>query len=115
MIVSGKGRTIRRMVLSLSKHPLPLLSFKWEGLYVALSRVKRRDHIRLLVKRNDWNTVSYVKRLKKNEYTDCFFRGYEQSDRGAMMWSPQRVHQEVKRIAQARVASKKKRRGRQRR
>jgi hypothetical protein len=73
---------------------------KWEGLYVALSRVKRRDHIRLLVKRGDWRTVSYVSQLEKCEYTDCFFRGYENSGvDGTMSWSGEKAAEALKRLA----------------
>jgi len=48
----------------------------WEGLYVALSRVEYRDHIRLAIKRNDRSTMHYISKLSKNKYTEWFFRGY---------------------------------------
>ena len=52
----------------------------WEGLYVALSRVKYSDHIRLAIKRNDRSTLRYISNLEKNKYTDWFFRGYGRAD-----------------------------------
>ena len=61
----------------------------WEGLYVALSRVKYRDHIRLAINRDrDDLDMEYMADLKKNKYTDCFFRGFEQSvDSEARIWN----------------------------
>jgi len=51
-IYKAQGRTIRRLIIFVSQHPVPLLRMSWEGLYVALSRVKYRDHIRLAVDRS---------------------------------------------------------------
>ena len=71
-----QGRTIRRLIIFISQHPVGLLRMTWEGLYVALSRVKYRDHIRLAIKRNNRGTVEYISNLSKNKYTAWFFRGY---------------------------------------
>ena len=45
--------------------------------------------MRLLIKRNDWYTVSYVSNLRRDKYTDWFFRGYEDhpSKDGTKVWS----------------------------
>ena len=63
----------------------------WEGLYVALSRVRMGDHIRLLIniKRGDWSTVHYVSKLRKNVYTNWYFNGYEDHPDadGTMRWN----------------------------
>lgn len=48
----------------------------WEHLYVALSRVRVRDDIRILLKLNDRTTMSYVKGLTKNRDIKNFFQGY---------------------------------------
>ena len=44
--------------------------------------------MRLLIKRNDWCTVSYVSDLRRNKYTDLFFGGYvDHPDKdGSMIW-----------------------------
>ena len=34
-----QGRTIKKVILSISEHPNQLVRMTWEGLYVALSRV----------------------------------------------------------------------------
>ena len=80
MYVFIQGRTIRRLIIFISQHPVGLLRMTWEGLYVALSRVKYSDHIRLAIKRNDRSTMRYISDLEKNKYTDWFFRGYGRAD-----------------------------------
>ena len=77
-IHKAQGRTIRRVILSISEHPVNFNKMTWEGLYVALSRVKLRDHIRLLLRNGDRTTMDYIGNLKKNEYTKCYFEGYTQ-------------------------------------
>ena len=37
---TSQGRTIRKVVASLSEHPILILQFSWEQLYVVLSRIK---------------------------------------------------------------------------
>ena len=77
-----QGRTIRRLIIFISQHPVGLLRMTWEGLYVALSRVKYSDHIRLAIKRNDRSTMEYISNLEKNKYTRLFFLGYGPESEG---------------------------------
>ena len=77
-----QGRTIRRLIIFISQHPVGLLKMTWEGLYVALSRVKYRDHIRLAIKRNDRSTMQYISNLEKDKYTRLFFLGYGPESEG---------------------------------
>ena len=67
------------MIIFASQHPIPLLRMSWEGLYVALSRVKYREHIRMAIRKDDPERYSleYMVRLRKNKYTDSFFQGYK--------------------------------------
>jgi len=83
-----QGKTIRRLILSISEHSYQLNKLTWEGLYVSLSRVRRADHMRLLLKRGDWSTVRYVSKLRRNKYTDMFFEGYvdHPSNDGSKVW-----------------------------
>ena len=90
-IYKAQGRTIRRLIIFVKQHPIPLLKMSWEGLYVALSRVKYRDHIRLAINRDtlekEKKAMEYMVDLKKNKYTDSFFCGFEQSvDGRARIW-----------------------------
>ena len=86
-VYKAQGRTIRRLILSLSQHPDHRLRYTWEGLYVALSRIQYKDHLRLLINKNDWNTVQDVRRLKKCRYTDWYFKGYrDDTGEGLNVW-----------------------------
>ncbi|KAL7526878.1 hypothetical protein ACHAXR_001689 [Thalassiosira sp. AJA248-18] len=87
-IHKAQGRTIRRVVLSISEHPERFNRIKWEGLYVALSRVKLRDHIRLLLRGGDRSTMDYISQLKKNNYTHCFFQGYKAENGNSGQYQP---------------------------
>ena len=83
----AQGRTIRRLILSISDHPTPKLRQKWEGLYVCLSRVELNEHMRLLLKRGDWGTATFVRALEKCKHTDCFFEGYRHhTNQKGMTW-----------------------------
>ena len=85
----AQGKTIHRIVLSISEHSHHLNKIKWEDLYVALSRVRHGEHMRLLIKGGDWGTLGYLDDLKRNEYTGWFFRGYEDhpSKDGSKVWN----------------------------
>ena len=72
----NQGRTIKKVILSLSEHPFALIRIKWEGLYVALSRVKFRDDVRLLLRNGDRSTMACIEDLEKNPMVKSFFRGY---------------------------------------
>jgi hypothetical protein len=86
----AQGRTIRRLVLSISDHPHPKLRHEWEGLYVGLSRVEYNEHFRLLLKRGDWGTAKLLLGLERCKYTECFFKGYaQQPNHGGMRWDRQ--------------------------
>ncbi|KAL7526069.1 hypothetical protein ACHAWF_001619, partial [Thalassiosira exigua] len=75
-IHEAQGRTIPKVILCISENPLPFLRLKWEGLYVALSRVCHRDDIHLLVCFDDQMTMEYIGSLKKNKFIKSYFDGY---------------------------------------
>ena len=79
----AQGRTIRRLILSLSCHPCGTLRLTWEALYVALSRVRRRDDIRILLMRGkDRKDLDYVSDLKKDKNVRYYFGGFRNEDDG---------------------------------
>ena len=83
----AQGRTIRRLILSISDHPHHKLRHKWEGLYVGTSRVEYNEHMRLLLKRGDWGTTTLLRELERCKHTKCFFKGYvQQPNQNGMMW-----------------------------
>ena len=67
-IQTTKGRNIRKVILSISEHPNHFIRMKWEGLYVALSQVRFRNDVRLLLKCGDRSTMDYIIHLNKNAF-----------------------------------------------
>ena len=62
--------------MCLSDHPSRFLKLRWESLYVALSRIRKRDDMRLLLLNGDRNTMSYISELQKDKCIQNFFEGY---------------------------------------
>ena len=87
LIISIKGRTIRRVIASISEHPVPLLKFKWEQLYVLLSRVKHSKHLQLLLTMRDRSTLQYIMKLEKDKNTADFFKAYVELQSGYFFWN----------------------------
>ena len=75
-IAKAQGRTLQRLILSLSEHPQPFLRFKWEQVYTAISRVKAREFLTLLLYMGNRNTLAYLSDLKKDTYTASYFAGF---------------------------------------
>jgi hypothetical protein len=83
----AQGRTIQRLILSISDHPHHRLRHKWEGLYVGLSRVEYNEHMRLLLKRGDWSTAKSLHSLERCKHTEWFFKGFKgQPPRNGVRW-----------------------------
>jgi hypothetical protein len=74
-VPKSQGRTIRRLVASLSQHPSPFLRFNYEQIYVLLSRITGREDLSLLLKNGDRNTLNYISKLTKDPLTDFYFCG----------------------------------------
>ena len=85
-IYKCQGRTIYKVILSLSKHPEEKLRFIWEGIYTATSRVKESNDIRLLLVNKDWNTLDYIASLQKNQDIAQFFKGYPALPNELVRW-----------------------------
>ena len=47
---------------------------------MALSRVRVKDDVRLLLRNGDRSTMNYIKDLKKNDMVKSFFKGYIPKD-----------------------------------
>ena len=97
-----QGRTIKKVILCLSEHPFQLNKIKWEGLYVALSRVRLKEDIRLLLRNRDRSTMEYITDLKKNRLVKCFFKGYTATSNdengimnGLMKWNSKKASKEA--------------------
>lgn len=80
----AQGRTIDNVILALSEKPTRISNMGLKELYVALSRVRKGSHIRLLLAGNNgfdmYNSILYVERLKRDAAVDAFFAGFHTAD-----------------------------------
>ena len=58
-LLSYQRETIAKIILTVSKHANISTQISWEGLYVALSKLKFNDDICLLLKYGDRATINY--------------------------------------------------------
>ena len=101
----AQGRTIHRVVLDLTSHPTDFCLMEFAAVFVAMSRVKEKGHIRLLSHKlpgtgrfNSREAYSYITRLHPSEYVMAFYKGYNTdpgfeiqntaADPNGMTWNP---------------------------
>ena len=82
----AQGRTIKKLILAISKHPLQQLQMKWESVYTALTRVRKAEDIRLLISKRQWGTLDYLSDLSKDIKIQKFFRGYPDIPNSFVRW-----------------------------
>ena len=94
----AQGQTIDRVIVALSKRQLAITDFQYACLYVAVSRVKQRQHLRILLMEEDnddleWQSLLYINRLQRDLSIDAFFAGFD-SDRSnwkSDVWNQKRA------------------------
>jgi len=78
------GRTIDRVILALSGGKPSGCNFSYRQLHVALSRVRMREHIRLLLigetESDRWRSLAYLDYLKPDPSMEFFFAGFRPYD-----------------------------------
>ena len=81
-VPKAQGRTIHKLIASISEHPCKFLQIQWESLYVLLSCIQERSDLSLLLQLGNRNTLQYISKLKKDPYTASYFAGFpkESSD-----------------------------------
>ena len=77
-----------KIIVALSKHPEEKLRFIFEGVYTALSRIRKSEDMRLLLTNKDWNTLDYIASLEKDPDITQFFKGYPDSPNTFVRWDP---------------------------
>jgi hypothetical protein len=64
----SQGQTLGKVILAISERNAGYLNFKYAGIYVAFSRVKNKEDIRLLLcgktEASRWGSIAYVTTLK---------------------------------------------------
>ncbi len=81
----SQGQTIDRVIVALSKRKLGITDFQYACLYVALSRVQHRTHLRILLMDEEnadvaWQSLMYINNLRRDKSIKFFFSGFD-SDR----------------------------------
>ena len=81
-IHKAQGRTIQKIILSLSKRYTHNIDIQYAALYVALSRVRCKEDIRLFLHQDfsgvpDMERILYINSLKPDKSINAFFKGYK--------------------------------------
>ena len=101
----AQGRTIPRVVLDLTSHPSDFSQMEFAAIFVAMSRVKERGHIRLLTHKlpgtgrfNPREAYAYITRLRPSDYVLAFYEGYTRPHgtpstpvQEGMTWNPSKA------------------------
>ena len=81
----SEGRTMSRVIIALSHHPIAACNFSHAQVHVAFSRVRKGSHIRLLLtgqtEVEQWDSLSYLAKLRPLPSINFFFDGFRQSVR----------------------------------
>jgi len=81
-IHKAQGRTLQQVILALSCHPNKILHMTFASIYIAFSRVKDPNDIRLLFSflqpggYPNYNELQYIMQLKPNKYTQAYYAGF---------------------------------------
>ena len=102
----SEGQTLDRVIIALSECGVSKCNFSYEQLHVAFSRVRKSDHVRLLLagdnEMQQWMSVVYVRNLRQHPSIRFFFCGFrdpsttEDPNEGwtTNAWCPQRANSE---------------------
>ena len=76
-VFKAQGMTLRRVILALSYRSSAVTNLSYEALYVAFSRVRKRDDIRIIVSEPGYDTLTYITDKKPDPSSTAFFAGYD--------------------------------------
>lgn len=103
----SQGKTLERVVISLSDCGVPRCRFTFRQLLVALSRVQCSEHIRLFLsgatEMEKWKSILFVGDLRRSHSIAYFFAGFRDIDEGDVndgwmqdAWCPKRANEKFK-------------------
>jgi hypothetical protein len=82
VVDKAQGQTIKRVIVALSERRARSCQMDYESVYVANSRVKKNDHLRLLLSgltpARQWQSVEYISTLRPQKSVKAFFSGYSE-------------------------------------
>ena len=75
----AQGQTLDRVIVALSKHQLSITNFQYACLYVALSRVRKRQHLQILLIDGEnadleWQSLLYINNLHRDPSIEAFLQ-----------------------------------------
>jgi AAA domain len=74
------GQTMDRIIIALSHNPASGCNLSHQQIFVALSRVRKRQHIRLLLvggnEAEKWHSLAYLSSLRQEEHIGFFLAGF---------------------------------------
>jgi hypothetical protein len=87
----AQGRTINKVVLDLNYKPNYNKRLKFDGIFVALSRVRCRSNIRLIKHANTSleEAYGYISRLRPAPNVMAFYRGFTGNPEKGQLWDMQ--------------------------
>ena len=90
----AQGRTIPRVVLALSKRFDSRNQMKYSSIYVAMSRVEKREHLKFLIhssltSSNRRCEIDYIRHLRPAIAVHDYYAGF--SSDGSGIWDPQKT------------------------
>lgn len=99
-IHKAQGKTLRRIIVALSYRCESITNLTYAHLYVALSRVKDSNDIRLLVNFNsngrpDMESLTYIYSLKPDKSIGVFFAGFDSTAEAMPKWDEKLIIKEL--------------------
>ena len=79
----AQGRTISRVVVDLNSCPMHYLQMEFPSIFVSMSRVENREHLRRLGHKKNQNpiqTYGYVTKLRPSIHVKSFYAGYNEKE-----------------------------------
>ena len=85
----AQGRTISRVVVDLSSHPTASTQMTFASVFVAMSRVRNGDHLRLLHHPGSFSrNYNYLTKLKPLDSVMAFYHGFTGNKHEGLQWNP---------------------------
>ena len=76
----SEGRTLEKVILAISNHDIKKCNFSYKSLYVAFSRVRKSEDIRLLLsgktKPMKWESLVYITKMKSSVMGKHVLKGF---------------------------------------
>jgi hypothetical protein len=76
-LYKAQGQTLSNVILALTHRPTHFTQMKFAGIFVALSRVRQSQDIRLLLPNpSDYSVLHYITELKAPQHINQYFAGF---------------------------------------